>query len=180
MRLVWCLATAIVPTTAAVAQQQRATELSVGLAALGITTFTGGSALVHFQANQRLVSLAFYPSRGIAIEPTAGVAISSGRGRPVTIVQVAADVPIYLEPTWGHTGFYFAQGVAMTFFSAEASGAGAAARQVSVRFAVGDKLWLSELLSLRVSGNVAYAFATSRLADALTLNAQFGLSVFLR
>lgn len=179
MRVMLALAMAAIPISTAGAQHQGGAEVSVGIASLGLTSYSGGSSLFQFQVNQRAVAIGLFLSPDIAIEPSASVTVASRSGTHVTIVGLAADVPIYAEPTWGHTGWYVAPGVALTYFSADATAAGAAATQLTLRGAVGEKLWLSEHLSLRLSGSLGYAFATAQLSDALSVSAQLGLSVFL-
>src|SRR5438552_1174796 len=178
MRYLITLALAAAPLTGALAQQQKGTELALGITGIGVT-ISGGSTVFQFQVNQRLVSAAIYASPTIAIEPSAGITVASGSGSSVAIVQLGLDVPIYTRRTWGHSGLYFSPGAAVTILSADASGTGASANQFSIGLGIGDKIRLAEPVSLNFSGNFAYSFSNSTFRDAVNLNAQLGLSVFL-
>ena len=171
-----CIATLLASPLAA---QGRATELGVGLSALGVD-ISGGQSTFIFATNQQYVAVALYPSSTVAIQPSVAVSVQSGGGTSLSVVSLGLSAPIYTQPTWGHSGLFLEPGIGVRVVSASAGGASASATQFSLGFAIGSKFKLSDPVSLSFGANIAYGLATTTLNDVVSISAQLGLSVFLK
>lgn len=178
MRTLALVALLAVPCSAAVGQE-KAVEMGLGITALGVNV-AGGNAVLHFQANQQYVSAGLYLSPTLAIEPAVGISVTSGNGATLAVVSAGASVPIFTKATWGRSGLYFAPGVGVNIVSASGGGGSATESQFSAGLEVGTKIPVVDAVSLRLGGNVAYAFETDSFSSAFTLSAGLGVSVFFQ
>jgi hypothetical protein len=88
------------------------------------------------------------------------------------------SVPIYLDKTWGHSGFYFAPGVGLR--SAK-FGSSDSESQFAVSGEVGTKVQLSDPVSLRIGLNATNWFKkTDGPESVFSVAAIFGVSVFFK
>lgn len=176
MRKLIFVALLALPASSAFAQE-RATELGLGITALGIS-ITGGENIFQFAASQQVLSLGIYTSPQVAVEPSAAINVTSGGGATIAILGLGVGVPIYSNPTWGREGFFIAPRAAVTIISADASGASETATQLSIGGDVGTKIPIVDAVSLRVAGGFTYGFENDTFDDVISLTGQLGVAVF--
>jgi hypothetical protein len=170
------------------AAQKKATELTAGV--IGIShiacpaggcdgTFivaTGGAENGVFSGlGGGSISLGFYLSPGLSIEPTVSFSRLSGGGETFTIFGVGAAVPLYFAKGWGRKGPYLAPRATYNSIS----GSGESTTQITAGAAIGTKVPLNDMAALRLQANFDYGFP-SDLDGTTAFGALIGLSVFLR
>jgi hypothetical protein len=140
-----------------------------------------GNNSTNFGLGNGNVSVAFYMSEMIAIEPTLlfGYSKPEGGGDANSGISLNVAVPIYLNKGWGKAGgLFIAPHVGFT----SASSGGLSGKQVNFGASVGTKLKITDALFWRVQAG--FDMGQEGTGDVIApkytdIGASFGLSVYL-
>jgi hypothetical protein len=140
-------------------------------------TFSGDDPVFSINVNEPFVSLAFYTSPKVAVEPSATLSFLATDGGTVLVALLGVNVPIYSQETWGRSGFYFSPGLDIIFLGTSGGG-GNTATQLGLGMDVGTKIPVMDAVSFKVGGGAAYRLENDTFSDGLILSGLVGISVF--
>jgi hypothetical protein len=175
-RILAVTAIALAATALTAQAQEKATEITAGVLALGSTSCDGCNSVFSIATGGSYIAVGFYLSPSIAIEPTLSVAFASSDGSSATAFGIGAAIPYYFRKNWGRSGPYLAPMITYLSFSCtDCDGAS----QLGAGVALGTKLPLNDMAALRMQAEFNYGFENDNFLATTTFGASFGLSVFL-
>ena len=188
------LAVLALAATALTAQaQEKATEVTAGVAALQYTDYDGGSTFEGATGGSYF-AVGFYMNEGLAIEPSIAFNYFSVSvddfdtlNSHTSALTFGVAVPYYFNKGWGRKGPYLAPRVTYTSNSVKPCSDDAdpvcdsiTASQVGLGIAIGTKVPLNDAAALRLQASYEYGFENDETTNSSAFGASFGLSVFLK
>jgi len=174
--------------------QEKATEITAGVAGLQYTSYDGGSTF-EGATGGGYFAVGFYMSPKMAIEPTIGFnyfSISvdepfSDFNNHTSVLTVGVALPYYFNEGWGRQGPYLAPRVAYSSTSVKPCSDdtdpfcdSTTASQFSLGLALGTKVPLNDMAALRIQAAYDYLFESDDLSSASQFGGSLGLSIFLK
>ena len=172
MRKLVLLGLALIPVMSATAQGP---ELGLSIGTIGFT-HTDGSTETNFNVGGGSVSLGLFLSSGLAIQPVAALSYFHTDGGSLTELTLGANLPIYLDHTWGHSGVFIAPGAGIRVADA---GDGSNS-QAYVGVSVGTKMKVSDPVSFSLGVTLNQFLSSSDNVSATQVFGFFGVSVFFK
>jgi hypothetical protein len=188
------LAALALGATALTAQaQEKATEITAGVAALQYTDYDGGSTFEGATGGSYF-AVGFYMNEGLAIEPSIAFNYFSVSvddfdtlNSHTSALTFGVAVPYYFNKGWGRKGPYLAPRVTYTSNSIKPCSDDAdpgcdsiTASQFGLGIAIGTKVPLNDAAALRLQASYQYGFENDETTNSSAFGASFGLSVFLK